>query len=370
MFAPIEEIKNHTPTSSGTFPSPFPYPATCKPLEEWKKSVHYKVIDADIPRSWAHKILDEYTMVIREWLRSHHAKERLSHPAAFDQEIDTFRPADTKLLEAKLAVSTATPTTALHEEKTVKDAEAIAALTKAKDDLIQLDIAIKLSKALAYFLHFIVSQATLDRTRRAAVLRHLADGSLSTWKELKESVMWEHREESKLKALAIMLNQVRKEPLHEWVTIMVVHKAEFEKANISFPALEWVNLVTRQMNQVELNEFSQDALTSLDALYAAIKLISYENLPRWTARSVADKVKRWSLPSLTAESSVAKVKSGEAHKSAAKPKRDLTIGHKSPEKTPSANMCRDFARGKCTREKCKFSHEAVTPFAHGSFYLV
>ena len=230
MFVALEDFKTSTPENNKIFPSPFAYPASCKALAEWKKSTQYKVIDVNVPRDWAMEMLDDFSKTVREWLRASFPKLRVSHPAAFDADITEFRPDDDKLIEAKqkvseLALSVSELSEALAESAEEKGAEnqgETKLLMKAKDELILLEVATKLSKSMAYFLHYVVSKKVMDRVRRQATLRNLSSGALSTWSELVNSVIWEHREVSNLPKVARMLTQVRKEQLHEWVTIVVV----------------------------------------------------------------------------------------------------------------------------------------------------
>ena len=125
----------------------------------------------------------------------------------------------------------------------------------AKDELLKCEIATKLSKSLAYFLHYVISKPILERVRRVAILKKLQESKPSTWRELSTAVLWELREESALKRLALSLSQTRKEPLHDWLSICVVARAEFIKADVSLPEREWAVYATRQMYQAELAKY-------------------------------------------------------------------------------------------------------------------
>ena len=365
MFSIIEDFKG-TSESEEIFPSPFSHPVLCKPLENWKKSPQCQQIEQNWGKQVANRVLRDYQNVVREWMKETHPKLRLSNPSAFEVNVDDFLPSDGKLDELRLAVSQhEEPSEEKVEDQSLSERspESLTPKTKtlvaAKDELLKCEIATKLSKSLAYFLHYVISKPILERVRRVAILKKLQESKPSTWRELSTAVLWELREESALKRLALSLSQTRKEPLHDWLSICVVARAEFIKADVSLPEREWAVYATRQMSQAELAEFSEDDLSSLAKLHAAVRVLSPESLPKWSPRQVSEKLKSWQLP-------ISNPKSAPPPPPSSTPRvGEKKLESKKPERSkPAKKPCHDFARGSCSYgERCKFAHSADTSMA-------
>ena len=69
MFVAIDDPSVDN-AGSKWFPPPFGFPTTCKPLEEWKKTTHYKRITSKWSITWTNQLLDDYTRTVKDWLES------------------------------------------------------------------------------------------------------------------------------------------------------------------------------------------------------------------------------------------------------------------------------------------------------------
>ena len=67
MFVAIEDPSLDN-AGSTWFPPPFGFPTTCKPLEDWKKTNHYKRITSKWSITWTNQLLDDYTRTVKDWL--------------------------------------------------------------------------------------------------------------------------------------------------------------------------------------------------------------------------------------------------------------------------------------------------------------
>ena len=58
------------------FPPPFRFPTTCKPLEEWRRSTHFKQIQSKWSLTWTNRLLDDYTRTVKDWLGKEVRKQK------------------------------------------------------------------------------------------------------------------------------------------------------------------------------------------------------------------------------------------------------------------------------------------------------
>src|SRR6056300_2095738 len=138
MFVAIEDPSLDN-AGATWFPPPFGFPTTCKPIEDWKKTTHYKRITSKWSITWTNQLLDDYTRTIKDWLEMEFRKRSRTKisvsifPADFTLEGASSDPAKISELKEKVAQT--------------EDDEQKAAETKLHVATLQRD----LTAALLYF---------------------------------------------------------------------------------------------------------------------------------------------------------------------------------------------------------------------------
>ena len=98
MFVAIEDPSLDN-AGATWFPPPFGFPTTCKPMEDWKKTSHYKRVTSKWSITWTNQLLDDYTRTIKDWLEKEFRKRSRTKisvsifPADFTLEGASFDPA-------------------------------------------------------------------------------------------------------------------------------------------------------------------------------------------------------------------------------------------------------------------------------------
>ena len=108
MFVAIEDPSLDN-AGSTWFPPPFGFPTTCKPLEDWKKTNHYKKITSKWSITWTNQLLDDYTRTVKDWLEVEFRKRSRSKisvsifPADFTLDGADFSTAKISELKGQVA---------------------------------------------------------------------------------------------------------------------------------------------------------------------------------------------------------------------------------------------------------------------------
>ena len=219
------------------FPPPFGLPTTCRPLEEWKKTKHYKQIDPSWSITWCNQVLDDYTKTVKDWLELQLRKRQDSKSRA------SIYPANFSLAESK---HTAEELEAL-QKAADEDEDSQAAAEALRVAKLQRE----LDGALLYFATYVLDD-TLKQSLWAQNQIAASDGSGQTgltWTKARAIITWGLKAEDPLGLLTRLLTERRPDrlTLYRWISTLMALRVRLEQNEVRLPESFYLKLIDRQM---------------------------------------------------------------------------------------------------------------------------
>lgn len=235
MFVAIEDPSVDY-AGSCWFPPPFGFPTTCKPLEDWKKTTHYKRITSKWSITWTNQLLDDYTRTVKDWLEVEVRKRKESktrssiYPPTFTLDGANYTTEVLAALEKKV-------------EAGADDSEEPLRLARLQRNL---------TAALLYFSTYVLDEE-MKQSLWAQNYIVAADESHKhdtlSWAEARTTITWGLKAEDPLALLTELLTERRSDRmnLYRWISVLRSLRVRLEKLSVTLPESFYLKLVDRQM---------------------------------------------------------------------------------------------------------------------------